>query len=57
MSRKVYVGVKVRLIINMEEGVSVDDVINEMDYKFSSNNDGADIVDSEIIDFEVTDSK
>ena len=57
MSRKVYVDVKVRLIINMEEGISVDGIINDMDYTFNSNKGNAEIVDSEIVDFEVTDSK
>jgi len=57
VSRKVYVDVKVRLIINMEEGISVDGIINDMDYTFNSNKGNAEIVDSEIVDFEVTDSK
>ena len=55
--RKVYVEVKTRLIINVDEGVSVDSVIEDMDYSFTSQNDGADIVDTEIQEWEVTDSK
>ena len=57
MSRKVYVEVKTRLIIQMDEGVEVDDVIQEMDYNFQSNTVGADIVDTEIRDYEIQDSK
>lgn len=59
MSRKVYVNVTVRLIIDMDEGVEVSDVINEMDYEFwtSDNVDNATIVDTEIREFEVIDSK
>ena len=55
--RKVYVEVVTRLIIDMEEGLSVADVITEMDYKFTSTTDGAIIADTEIRDYEVTDSK
>jgi hypothetical protein len=55
--RKVYVDVVVRLVLNMDENISVTEVINEMDYDFTSCTDGADIVDMEIMDHEVTDSK
>ena len=55
--RKVYVEIKSRVIINMDEGVEVSDVIEEMDYDFTSQTEGADIVDTEIRDYEVTDSK
>lgn len=57
MSRKVYVDVKVKLIINMDEGVEVQQVINEMDYNFASTTDCANIEDMRIDDFQVTDSK
>ena len=57
--RKVYVDVDVtvRLIINMDEGIEVTDVINNCDYSFTSTNEGVDIIDTEIKDFEVMDSK
>jgi hypothetical protein len=55
--RKVYVNLQVRLIIEMEEGLAVADVIDEMDYKFTSTTDGAIIADTEIQESEVTDSK
>jgi hypothetical protein len=55
--RKVYVEVKTRLIIQADEDTEIADVISEMDYDFTSQTDGADIVDTEIRDFEVTDSK
>lgn len=55
--RKVYVEVKVKLIINADDGVEIGEIIQEMDYGFTSQTDGADIVDTEIKDFEVTDSK
>lgn len=55
--RKVYVEVKTRLIIEMEEGIEMEEVIQEMDYNFTSGTINADIVETEIIDFEIIDSK
>lgn len=58
MSRKVYVNVTVRLIIDMDEDApDVSEVISEMDYSFTSGHDAAEIVDTEIRDHEVVDSK
>jgi len=55
--RKVFVEVKVKLIINMDEGIDLDDVISEMEYDFSDTTTHADIEDTEILDYEITDSK
>ena len=55
--RKVYVDVKVHLIVNLDEGIEVNEVLEEMDYTFSSETDGADIVDTEITHWEIIDSK
>lgn len=57
MSRKVYVNVTTRLILDMDEGIPVDEVISEMDYDFTSQTDGVEILDTEIRDHEVIDSK
>lgn len=58
MARKTYIEVKVRLIIRADEDfVDMGQIIDEMDYDFSSNTEGADIEDTEIMDYEVTDSK
>lgn len=57
MDRKVYVEVKVRLVIRMDEGVEVSEVINEMDYDFSDTTGNATVEDMEILGHEVTDSK
>lgn len=57
MSRKVYVNVTTRLILELEDGVEVADVISDMDYSFTSGTKNADVVDTEIINHEVTDSK
>lgn len=57
MSRKVTVEVKIKVTLNMDEGIEVSEVINELDYNLTSNTDGADVEDTEILDHEVTDSK
>lgn len=57
MSRKVYLEVKVRLIVDMEDGVEVDEFMADMDYNFKSQTEGVDVVDMEIVDHEVTNSK
>ena len=57
MSRKVYVNVETRIIMEMEEGISVGEVIEEMDYSFAPQTEGVDFVDMEIRDYEVEDSK
>jgi hypothetical protein len=55
--RKVYVDIFVRLIIQADEGVNISEVIDDMDYEFTSNTDGAEIIDTELDEYEVTDSK
>ena len=55
--RKVYVDVTIRLIMNVEEGVGIDDVMNEMDYDFTPIDETAEIVDTEMTLFNVVDSK
>jgi len=55
MSRKVYIEIKTRLVINMDEGVEVSEVMENI--SFNSTDDRADVEDTEIIDWEVTDSK
>ena len=54
MARKVYVNVTVRLIIRADEGQSIDEVLQNMDYNFTaSESDDADIEDTEITDWEL----
>ena len=55
--RKVFVKVILNLVIDADESVIVGDVIDEMDYTITSNTVGAEISDTTIEDFEVTDSK
>ena len=56
--RKVYVDVLTRLIIQADETESIEDVLCNMDYDFvASNSNDADIVETEITDWYITDSK
>ena len=55
--RKTYVTVTVKLQINADEGVDINEVLSEMDYSFKSTTEGADIEDTCIEDTEITDSK
>jgi hypothetical protein len=55
--RKVYVDVKVRIILNAEEGLEITDILNDMEYDLKSNTTGAEVIDTEMSDWEVTDSK
>lgn len=57
MARKVYVEAKVKLIIRANDDADIDEVLNEMDYSFSDTTGKADIEDTEILDWEITDSK
>ena len=51
MYRTVTVEMKVKLVMKVDEGVEVAEVINEMDYEFSLP-DNAMLEDSEILDYE-----
>ena len=55
--RKVYVTAKIHLIFQIDDGIKIGDVIDELGYNFVSRTDGADIVETEIQDYDVTDSK
>lgn len=56
--KKVYVEVTTRLVINMNEDETVDEVMENMDYDFTaSDSTGADVVDTEIRDWDIKDCK
>ena len=53
--RKAYVDVTTRIAIDLlDDNVSIDEVLSEMDYEFTSATDGAVVKDTEITDHEVT---
>jgi hypothetical protein len=58
MARKVTVEVKISLTILAEENVDISNLLNELDYNFIVDEDyDAEIINNEMIDFEITDSK
>lgn len=56
MSRKVTVNVTFKLTLNVDDGVEISDALNELDYTFTPP-DYYEIVDEEMIDFDVTNSR
>lgn len=57
MSKKVYATITTRIVMDIEEGVDPYEVINECEYNYESNTPNADIVETDILDMEITDSK
>ena len=57
MARKVYLEVKVRVILNLDDDTEVSKAMEEVDYNFTSNSKYFDVLDTEILDYEITDSK
>ena len=55
--RKVYVEVKVRILIRANDNVDIDDVLGDMDINFKSNTRGADVEDVLDVESKITDSK
>jgi len=51
--RKVTVELKVKMLIHADEETDISDVIDEMGYTFVYTEPGAEIVDTEIEDYEV----
>ena len=58
MSRKVNVNITMNVILDVEEGTSVDDVINELDVTIKYDlDDNAAVVDYKMGDYDITDSR
>lgn len=55
--RKIYVKVEARLIIQADEGLDVSDMLDDMDYEFVSATSKARVIDTEIRNCEIEDSK
>lgn len=55
--RKVHVELKVKLILNVDEDIEVSEVLDELDYNFEDTTTKAEVEDTEILDYEVMDSK
>ena len=55
--RRVVVHLTTKLIMNVEEGVSIDHIISDLDYDFSINGEETSIHDTEIKEYHAVDSK
>lgn len=55
--RKIYIKVEQTICVNAEEGLGVDDIMDEIDILVTCRDINVDILDNEIDKFYVTDSK
>jgi len=56
MARKVYLKIEVSVILNVDDDMEVSKVIEEIDYNFDSG-EGFDVLDTQLRDYEITNSK
>lgn len=56
MTNKVIVDVKVRLVLNVDSGIDISNIINELEYEFTDTTGTADVVDITIENYEVIDA-
>ena len=55
--RKVTLTLQMRVVMSVDEGIELSEVVDELDYTFSDTTTAADILDTEIIDYDVFDSQ
>ena len=55
--RKVKIKLETHIVMSVDEGVEVSEVVNELDYQVNDTTTAADILDTEIIGYEIVDSK
>ena len=56
-SRKVYARLTLNMILRVDEGTAVSEIVDELDYSFSDTTTKATIEDTTIEDYEIVDSK
>jgi len=54
--RKVTLKLEMRIVMSVDEGIEISEVINELDYQVNDTTTAADILDTEITGYEVVDS-
>ena len=57
MSRIVTLSLNVQLIMVVDEGVEIQEIVNELDYNFVDTTTKADVLDQTILGMEIIDSK
>ena len=55
--RKVTLKLEMRIVMSVDEGVEVSEVVNELDYQVNDTTTAADILDTEITGYEIVESK
>ena len=55
--RKVTIKLEMRVVMLVNEGVEISEIVNELDYSVNDTTTTADILDTEITGYEVVDSK
>ena len=55
--RKATVKLEMKIVMFVDEGMEISEVINKLDYQVTDTTTAADILDAEIMDHEVIDSK
>jgi histidinol phosphatase-like enzyme len=55
--RKVYANVVVKVVMTLNEDVTVADALSDMEYEFNISEDQGWVEDTEIVDWDVKDSK
>lgn len=55
--RKVTLLLQLRVVMTVDEGGQITDIVNELDYHLSDTTTTADIVDTEIICYQIENSK
>ena len=55
--RKVTIKLEMRIVMSVDEGVEISEVVDELDYQVNDTTTAADILDTEITGYEVVDSK
>ncbi len=55
--RKVTIKLEMRIVMSVDGGIEISEVVNELDYQVNDTTTAADILDTEITGYEVVDSK
>ena len=55
--RKITIKLEMHIVMSVDEGIEISEVVSELDYQVNDTTTAADILDTEIIGYEVVDSK
>ena len=55
--RKVTLKLEMRIVMSVDEGVEISEVVNELDYQVNDTTTAADVLDTEITGYEIVDSQ